>query len=92
LVNPVAGAREVSADLPAVNYMGYSIHGNEASGSNAAMIVAYYLAAGQTPEVQNLLKNTVILLDPCFNPDGIQRFSSWVNSRRSRNGATDPVA
>ncbi|MEZ4965456.1 MAG: M14 family metallopeptidase [Saprospiraceae bacterium] len=92
LVNLVAGAREVSADLPAVNYMGYSIHGNEASGSNAAMIVAYYLAAGQTPEVQNLLKNTVILLDPCFNPDGIQRFSSWVNSRRSRNGATDPVA
>ncbi|MCB0545634.1 MAG: zinc carboxypeptidase, partial [Saprospiraceae bacterium] len=92
LVNPVAGALEVSADLPAVNYMGYSIHGNEASGSNAAMIVAYYLAAAQTPEVQNLLKNTVILLDPCFNPDGIQRFSSWVNSRRSRNGATDPVA
>lgn len=79
-------------NAPAVWYAGYSIHGNEASGSNAAMLFAYYLAAAQTPEVETFLKNTVVLLDPCFNPDGLQRFSSWVNSRRSKSGGTDPAA
>jgi Zinc carboxypeptidase len=76
--------------LPAVQYMGYSIHGNEASGCNAALLVAYYLAAGEGPEVTNLLKNTVFLFDPCFNPDGMQRFSSWVNSHKSHTISTDP--
>jgi hypothetical protein len=71
--------------------MGYSIHGNEASGSNAALLVAYYLAAAQSPELDNQLKNTVILFDPCFNPDGMQRFSTWVNSHRARNGSPDPA-
>ena len=77
--------------LPAVNYMGYSIHGNETSGSNAAFLVAYYLAAGQSQEIASLLKNTVILLDPCFNPDGMQRFSTWVNSHKSKQTNTDPA-
>lgn len=91
IVDPAQSGKIDLKNLPAVNYMGYSIHGNEASGSNASMLVAYYLAAAQNPEVEQLLKNTVILLDPCFNPDGLQRFSSWVNSRRSRHGSTDPV-
>lgn len=92
LVDPAKSDRLDVRRLPAVNYMGYSIHGNEASGSNAALLVAYYLAAAQTPEVEQLLQNTVILLDPCFNPDGMQRFSSWVNSRRSRQTVTDGIA
>ncbi len=92
LTNPAISGNSDVKNLPAVNYMGYSIHGNETSGSNASLLVAYYLAAAQTPEVDQLLKNTVILLDPCFNPDGMQRFSSWVNSRRSLHGSTDPVA
>ncbi len=89
--DPTVAAKPDPATLPAVAYMGYSIHGNEASGSHAAMLVAYYLAAGQTPEVEQLLKNTVILLDPSFNPDGLQRFSSWVNSRRSQSLMPDPA-
>ncbi|HND86991.1 MAG TPA: M14 family zinc carboxypeptidase, partial [Saprospiraceae bacterium] len=92
LADPAVSKRIDLAKLPAVNYMGYSIHGNEASGSNAALAVAYYLAAAQSPDVEQLLQNTVILFDPCFNPDGLQRFSSWVNSRRSRHGSHDPAA
>ncbi|MBK7939526.1 MAG: hypothetical protein IPJ82_21655 [Lewinellaceae bacterium] len=91
LVDPAQSAGLDLKTLPAVNYMGYSIHGNEASGCNASLLVAYYLAAAQTPEVEQLLKNTVVLLDPCFNPDGMQRFSSWVNSRRSQHGSPDPA-
>lgn len=85
------GADTDPAALPAVVYLGYSIHGNEASGSNAALVVAYHLAAAQSPQLEDFLKQTVILLDPCFNPDGLQRFASWVNSRRSRNGSADPL-
>ncbi|MDX1910498.1 MAG: M14 family metallopeptidase [Saprospiraceae bacterium] len=77
-------------NMPAVNYMGYSIHGNETSGSHAALLVAYYLAAAQTREVEQLLRNTVILFDPCFNPDGMQRFSSWINSHKSIHPSPDP--
>ncbi|MBK9339054.1 MAG: zinc carboxypeptidase [Lewinellaceae bacterium] len=91
LADPAASAGLNPGDYPAVAYMGYSIHGNEASGSNAALLVAYYLAAAQTPEMAVFLKNTVILLDPCFNPDGLQRFSSWVNSRRGQSLMPDPA-
>ncbi len=92
LVDPASSASVEIKNLPAVNYMGYSIHGNEASGSNAALLMAYYLAAAQTAEVQKLLQNTIILLDPCFNPDGMQRFATWVNSRHSQHPSPDPVA
>jgi hypothetical protein len=76
--------------MPAVFYIGHSIHGNEPSGSNAALLTAYYLAAAQGPEIDEYLKNTIILFDPSFNPDGLQRFSSWVNSRKSKQVSADP--
>lgn len=79
-----------TADMPIVVYLGYSIHGNESSGSGAAIALTYYLAACESAELEKTLENTVILLDPCFNPDGIQRFSTWVNSNKSTNLVTDP--
>ena len=75
---------------PIVVYQGFSIHGNEASGSNAALALGYYLAASETAEVKELLKNTVILLDPSLNPDGLQRFAYWANTNKSKNINPDP--
>lgn len=75
--------------MPAVAYLGYSVHGNEPSGSNASLLVAYYLAAAQGEEINDLLKNTVVLLDPSFNPDGLNRFAAWVNSRKSHVETSD---
>ena len=69
--------------VPAVVYQGFSVHGNEASGSNAAVLLAYYLASSEDEKVLELLDNLIILLDPSLNPDGLQRFSQWVNSQRS---------
>ncbi len=77
-------------NMPAVFYIGHSIHGNEASGANAALLTAYYLAAAQGPEIESYLSNTIILFDPSFNPDGLQRFSSWVNARKSKLVNADP--
>ncbi len=78
------------ASMPIVVYEGFSIHGNEPSGSNAALAVAYYLAAAQGSKIDELLNNSVILLDPSFNPDGLQRFAYWANSNKSKNINPDP--
>jgi len=79
-----------TASMPAVVYQGFSIHGNEPSGSNAALAVAYYLAAAEGPKIDDLLNNTVILFDPSFNPDGLQRFAYWANMHKSKNINPDP--
>ena len=75
---------------PLVVYQGFSIHGNEPSGSNSALLLAYYLAASNSDFVNQLLENTVILLDPSFNPDGLQRFAYWANSNKNINLNPDP--
>jgi len=80
----------LSVDNPIVVYQGFSIHGNEPSGSNAALAVAYYLAASESSETLDLLENTVILFDPSFNPDGLQRFAYWANTNKSKNINPDP--
>jgi Zinc carboxypeptidase len=59
----------------AIAYLGYSIHGNEAAGSESSMKVVYELVTGTTP--QNWLKNTVVIIDPSQNPDGYSRYTHW---------------
>ena len=90
LTDPAKSANLDVAKMPVVVWQGYSIHGNESSGSNAAPLVAYYLAAGKSKEVEQLLDEMVVLFDPCYNPDGLNRFASWVNSRKSKNLVADP--
>lgn len=77
-------------NMPVVVYIGHSIHGNEPSGANASLLTAYYLAAAQGKQIDELLDNTVILFDPSFNPDGLQRFSTWANQHKSKNLVSDP--
>jgi len=79
-----------TSTMPIVVYQGFSIHGNEPSGANAGLAVAYYLAAAQGPKVDELLQNTVILFDPSYNPDGLQRFAYWANMHKAQNINPDP--
>ena len=79
-----------TSNMPIVVYQGYSIHGNEPSGANAGLLVAYYLAAAEGDYISELLENTVILFDPSFNPDGLQRFAYWANTNKSKNLNPDP--
>ncbi|MEX1212538.1 MAG: M14 family zinc carboxypeptidase [Balneolaceae bacterium] len=84
-------SRDVDLEtMPVVVSLGYSIHGNEPSGANASMIVAWHLAAAESEEIESLLEESVILLDPSLNPDGLQRFSTWVNMHRGHTPTTDP--
>ncbi len=75
--------------LPAVVLMGYSVHGNESSGANAALVAAYHLAAAQN--IDGWLKDLVIIFDPCLNPDGLSRFAQWANMHRGKRVNPDPA-
>jgi hypothetical protein len=90
LTDPNKSASLNIDNMPIVVYIGHSIHGNESSGANAALLSAYYLAAAQGKQIDDLLENVVILFDPSFNPDGLQRFSTWANQHKSKNLVSDP--
>lgn len=90
LSDPAKSASANIDNMPIVVYIGHSIHGNEASGANASLLSAYYLAAAQGKQIDDLLDNTIILFDPSFNPDGLQRFSTWANQHKSKNLVSDP--
>jgi hypothetical protein len=65
---------------PVVVWLSYGVHGNESSGSEAALQVAWHLAAAEGGETEELLRRVVVVLDPCLNPDGRDRYVSWFNS------------
>ncbi len=71
--------------MPVVIYQGFSVHGDEPSGSNASLALIYHLLASNSEENIELLNNTIILLDPSLNPDGLQRFSQWANSNKNQS-------
>lgn len=81
----------LNGEGPVVVWLGYSIHGNEASGSNAAMLAAYHLIAGEAQWVKDLLDNAVVIIDPMFNPDGLGRFATWANMHRGQQAAGDRI-
>lgn len=80
----------VSTDQPCVIEIMESIHGNEASGINSGLPFAYFWAAAQGQQIEEVLDKVVILLVPAQNPDGCTRFASWANSHRSLRNNTDP--
>ncbi|MDI9638584.1 M14 family metallopeptidase [Kamptonema cortianum] len=74
------------AKMPAVLWAGYGVHGNEASSPDAACLFLYHLAAGN---IENDLKNVVLVVAPDYNPDGRDRFVDWANGFRGKNATAD---
>lgn len=89
LTKPDGQSIDVSKQ-PLIVYQGFSVHGNEPSGANAGLLAVYHLAASKSDETVELLKNIVILIDPSFNPDGLQRFAYWANTNKNKNLTSDP--
>ncbi|PRX54132.1 M14 family zinc carboxypeptidase [Flagellimonas meridianipacifica] len=76
--------------LPVFINLGYNVHGNEPSGGEAAILMAYTLAASNSPEVLNYLNNSVIFVDPTINPDGRDRHTQWANMYQGNPLVADP--
>ena len=70
---------------PLIVFLGNTVHGNEISSSEAAMLVAYYFVASQSEAVRQQLEDGIYFIDPVRNPDGQERFASWINSNASVN-------
>ena len=81
-LNPNKVSKKAIKKMPVIAYFGYSVHGDEASGSEAAMLLLYHLSAGSSIGIRNYLNNVVLIIDPILNPDGRDRFVNWVNGNR----------
>ena len=67
-------------DAKAVAWLAYGIHGDELSSSDAAAALAYRLVAGEDEASRALRRDLLILIDPCENPDGRERFLAQTSS------------
>jgi hypothetical protein len=83
--------QHLDGDGPLVVWLGYSVHGDEPSGSNSSLLTAYYLASSRSAYVEELLAGSIVLIDPSINPDGLNRFATWANSNAGNMPVADPV-
>lgn len=74
-----------NANEPVIVWLSYNVHGNEASSTEVAMVMLYDFVNGNKLDVQNWLKNTVVILNPCLNPDGRDRYVNWFTSTSGKN-------
>lgn len=65
---------------PVIVWLSYNVHGNETSSSEAALLTLFALTDPANTQTREWLKNTVVIIDPCVNPDGRDRYVNWFNS------------
>ncbi|MCH7414873.1 M14 family metallopeptidase [Belliella sp. R4-6] len=74
----------------AINWMQYNVHGNEAVATEAAMMTFWEVANPNNSEAKEWLKNQVLIVDPCANPDGKDRYTVWYNQKANKILQPDP--
>ena len=79
----------LNKDLPIIVNLGYNVHGNEPSSSEAAMLTAYTLVASKNKKIERFRNNSVVFIDPTINPDGRDRHTQWANQFKSINLVAD---
>lgn len=89
-IKRVDPAGSASDDLPVIINLGYNVHGNEPSSSEAALLTAYIMVASQNAAVEKYRSESIIFIDPTINPDGRDRHTQWVNSFKGKNLIDDP--
>ena len=77
-------------DAPAIVWLSYNVHGNEPASSEAAMLTLYALVDPTNQQTKEWLKNTIVIIDPCINPDGRDRYVNWYNIAVGKNYNPDP--
>ncbi|MCE2895898.1 MAG: M14 family metallopeptidase [Flammeovirgaceae bacterium] len=76
----------------AIVWLSYNVHGNEANSMEAAMKTIYELVNPDNAKTKEWLKNTVIIMDPCINPDGRDRYANFFNQYGNLPANADPQA
>ncbi|MDO6430985.1 M14 family metallopeptidase [Flavitalea sp. BT771] len=75
---------------PAIVWLSYNVHGNEPSSSEAAMKTLYTLVDPASTRSKEWLQHTVVVIDPCINPDGRDRYVNWFTMAVGKNANPDP--
>ena len=69
-----------TANSPAIVWLSYNVHGNETSSSEASLLTLYSLVDPSNTKTKEWLQNTLVVIDPCLNPDGRDRYVNWFTS------------
>jgi hypothetical protein len=77
---------------PGIVWLSYNVHGNEPASSEAAMLTLFALVDPTNLETKKWLQNTVVMIDPCINPDGRDRYVNWYNNAVGIQYNADPAA
>jgi hypothetical protein len=85
-------AGQLIGRLPAVVFLAASVHGDETSGGDAVLALAYVLAAGRSQEIETILRETVVIIDPAQNPDGRARFVASLQQARGVRPDPQPTS
>lgn len=80
----------VDKTAPAIVWLSYNVHGNEAASTEAAMQTLFALIDENNIQTKEWLKHTLVVIDPCQNPDGRDRYVNWYNTTVGINFNPDP--
>jgi hypothetical protein len=86
---PPSDADTIARTMPAIAWMSYVIHGDEGSGTDASLALAWHLAASSDDAVRSMLRDVVILIDPLMNPDGRDRYMNLIRENRTAAPSID---
>lgn len=84
--------QSANVNAPAIVWLSYNVHGNETSSSEAAMQTLFALVDPANTQSKQWLENTVVVIDPCLNPDGRDRYVNWYNTMIGKDWNPLPVA
>lgn len=83
---------EIAGSNPAVVWLSFNVHGNEGSCTEAAQQLAYTLIASTNPEIERMLEQVVVVIDPCLNPDGRARYVHWYEQVMGATPDANPIS
>lgn len=75
--NADAKARRLIARGKTIVLITCGIHSTEVGSYQSSMLIAHRLASSNEPEILNILRNTIVLLVPSLNPDGVDIVKNW---------------
>lgn len=74
-----------NSDEKAIVWLSFNVHGNEIGAAESSMNVAFELLNPNNLETKKWLENTIVILDPCLNPDGFSRYGNWLRDISGKN-------
>ncbi|MHC0441503.1 M14 family zinc carboxypeptidase [Flavobacterium sp. 3-210] len=88
----LSDSKSASVQDKIIVWLSFNVHGNEFAGTESALTVAYELLNPSNEETKKWLKNTIVILDPCINPDGYSRYGNWlreISGKKNHPGLYD---